>query len=125
MKKSPLVCISSCLPLAFALLGCGNSDSNTTTNAINLAFIPKTSNNLVFTIGNDGAQFGARDLTHSKGRQVNVEYLASDTLDPALEQGLIRQAITSKKDALLVSCIDDSIAAPVNEAVAAGIPVIT
>jgi len=79
----------------------------------------------VFTIGNDGAQFGARDLTHSKGRQVNVEYLASDTLDPALEQGLIRQAITSKKDALLVSCIDDSIAAPVNEAVAAGIPVIT
>jgi ribose transport system substrate-binding protein len=38
---------------------------------------------------------------------------------------LIRQAIDSKKDGLLVSCIDDSISDPIDEAVEAGIPVIT
>jgi ribose transport system substrate-binding protein len=113
------------LVLALSLLACGGNDNKPASNAVNLAFIPKTSNNLVFKIGNDGAQFGARDLTHSRGREVNVEYIASDTLDPAVEQSLIRQAISAKKDGLLVSCLDDTIATPINEAVAAGIPVIT
>jgi ribose transport system substrate-binding protein len=115
----------SCFCLAAALLGCTSTESAKTSDAINLAFIPKTSNNLVFKMGNDGAQFGGRDLTHSRKREVNVEYLASPTLDPGLQQDLIRQAITSNKDGILVSCIDDSITAPIDEAVDAGIPVIT
>jgi ribose transport system substrate-binding protein len=90
-----------------------------------LALIPKTSNNLVFKIGNDGAQFGARYLTHSRGREVNVEYIASETLEPTVEQGLVRQAISAKKNGLLVSCLDDTLTTPINEAVAAGIPAIT
>ncbi|HEY5957857.1 MAG TPA: substrate-binding domain-containing protein, partial [Polyangiaceae bacterium] len=113
------------LPLAIALLACENSDSNRSPDIIELAFIPKTGNNLVFKVGNDGAQFGARDISHSRGREVAVEYLASPTLDPTLTQGFVRQAIASKKDGLLVSCIDDSMTAPINEAVDAGIPVIT
>jgi ribose transport system substrate-binding protein len=125
MTARALVRGISCLPLALALLGCESSDEPAASPVIELAFIPKTSNNLVFKIGNDGAQFGARDLARSAEPQIKVEYLASPELDPVLEQGLIRQAITSKKDGLLVSCIDDSITASIDEAVEAGIPVIT
>lgn len=90
-----------------------------------MAFIPKTSDNLVFKIGNDGAQYGARAQSALNGRKVSVEYMAPPTLDPASEQALIRKAVAAKKDALLVSCIDDSITDPIDEAVNAGIPVIT
>lgn len=114
-----------CFPLALALLGCGSSDDADPSPDINFAFIPKTSNNLVFKMGNDGAQFSARYLSGSSKVQIKVEYMASPTLDPAAEQGLVRKAIASKKDGLLVSCIDDSMTAPINEAVDAGIPVIT
>lgn len=107
------------------VLGCGSDGKSASSKAVNLAFIPKTSNNLVFTLGNDGAQFGGRDLTHSRGREVNVEYLASETLDGNVETELVRKAIAAKKDGLLISCVDDTVTAPINEAVEAGIPVIT
>ncbi len=113
------------LSLAVVLLACGSSDKEDASRVIDLAFIPKTSNNLVFKIGNDGAQFGARDLGHSAGFEIKVQYMASPELDPAVEQGLVRQAIASKKDGIIVSCIDDSITASIDEAVDAGIPVIT
>lgn len=114
------------LPIAMALVACGSTDSKTSSDdAIKLAFIPKTSNNLVFKMGNDGAQFGARDLSRERRREINVEYLASESLDPALEQDLIDRAVASKKQGLLVSCIDDSISPSIDSAVEAGIPVIT
>lgn len=125
MLARALVRCMSCLVPVLALIGCGNEDSNESPDVIDMAFIPKTSNNPVFKLGNDGAQFAARALTHSHGRQVNVEYLASPALDPSTEEGFIRQAIAAKKDALLVSCIDDSMTAPIDEAVDNGIPVIT
>jgi len=115
----------SCIPLAMAVLGCGGSNGGDASAAVQLAFIPKTSNNLVFSMGNDGAQLSARDLTYARGVRVNTEYLASPQLDPTVEAGFIRQAIAAKKSGLLVSCLDDSLTAPIDEAVAAGIPVIT
>jgi ribose transport system substrate-binding protein len=114
-----------CLPLALVLSGCGGSDEDARSAAIELAFIPKTSNNLVFKIGFDGAEFAARSLSRTTGKPIKVEYLASPDLDPVAEQGLVRQAIASKKDGLLVSCLDDSLSQPIDEAVEAGIPVIT
>jgi ribose transport system substrate-binding protein len=113
------------LSLALAALGCATDDGKEASDALEFALVPKTSNNLVFKIGNDGAQYAARALTSATGRDVNVEYLASPELDPTAEQELIRHAIAAKKDALLVSCIDESITEPIDEAVAAGIPVIT
>ncbi len=111
--------------LALLPFGCGSSDREEASNQINLAFIPKTSNNLVFKMGNDGAQYAARALSHEKGVEIEVEYLASAELEPEVEQSYIRQAISAKKDGLIVSCIDDSITETIDEAVDAGIPVIT
>jgi len=112
--------------LTFALFGCSGSQSDDgAPDDVQLAFIPKTSDNLVFGIGNDGAQFGARYLEHEEGRSIEVEYLASSELDPATERDLIRQGIDANKDGLIVSCIDDSVTEAIDEAVDAGIPVIT
>ena len=102
-----------------AVLGCGGSNGGDASAAVQLAFIPKTSNNLVFSMGNDGAQLSARDLTYARGVRVNTEYLASPQLDPTVEAGFIRQAIAAKKSGLLVSCLDDSLTAPINVALAA------
>jgi ribose transport system substrate-binding protein len=115
-----------CLSVALALLGCADGDKpDAAVQGINLAFIPKTGNNIVFDIGYDGARFAARSLSSSTGTPINVEYLAPSEVDPAAQRDLIRTAIAAKKDGLLVSCIDDSITEPIDEAVAAGIPVIT
>ncbi len=118
---------SSCLTLGAVLVACGSSGETTqeSPDTIELAFIPKAGNNLVFDMGNDGAQFGARYLGHEENVTINVEYLAPPKLDPKLEGDLIRGAIKSKKDGLIISCVDDSITEPIDEAVAAGIPVIT
>jgi ribose transport system substrate-binding protein len=124
MVPRALIRSVSCLPLA-TMLSCGTSDKGEPAPVINMAFIPKTSNNIVFKLGNDGAQYSARNLTQANGTQVNVEYRASPELDPTVEQGLVRDAIASKVDGLIVSCIDDSITAPIDEAVDANIPVIT
>lgn len=124
----------SCTLFTLGLAGCGNADDDTTsgadksddsTEAIHLAFIPKTDNNLVFRMGNQGAQFGARDLGHDHDVKIDVEYLAPAELDPSRERELIRTAIKDKKDGLIVSCVDDTISKPIDEAVKAGIPVIT
>lgn len=113
------------LLLTFAVYGCSGQSDPETSDAVELAFIPKTSNNLVFDIGNDGAQFGARSLGYQEGSAIEVEYLAASELDPAAERDLIRRAIEAKKDGLIVSCIDDSITEAIDEAVDSGIPVIT
>ncbi|HYP74411.1 MAG TPA: substrate-binding domain-containing protein [Polyangiaceae bacterium] len=113
------------MPIGLAVLACGASDDQASTDELKLAFIPKASNNLVFKLGYDGAKFAARSLNHAKARQVNVEYLASPTLDRVQEQSMVRQAIAAKKSAILVSCIDESLTEPIDEAVDAGIPVIT
>jgi ribose transport system substrate-binding protein len=113
------------LPFAVALTACEGSDPERSSDSLEFAFIPKTSNNLVFKIGNDGAQYGARDITYSRDQKVNVEYLASSELDASVEQGFVREAIARKKHGIIVSCLDDSLSAPINEAVEAGIPVIT
>jgi ribose transport system substrate-binding protein len=110
--------------LAVAVLGCGGG-KEASSPGINLAFIPKTSNNLVFKMGNDGAQYRARSLSHQTGVPIEVEYMASPELDSQVEQNWVRKAVAAKKDGLLVSCIDDSITKPIDEAVEAGIPVIT
>ncbi len=115
------------LPLiGLLLLGCGSSEGGeSSSNTVELAMIPKTSNNLVFAMGNDGAQFAARFLSRGADVDIEVEYIASPELDPRVQRGLIRDAIAAEKHGLIVSCIDESISEPIDEAVDAGIPVIT
>jgi ribose transport system substrate-binding protein len=122
MRRS-LVSLGSAV-FCISLSAC-SGDGEEAVDAVKLAMVPKTSNNLVFVMGNEGAQIAARDLTASSGSKVEVEYIASVELDSDMEQANIREAIDKGVDGLLVSCLDESINAPIDEAVAAGIPVIT
>jgi ribose transport system substrate-binding protein len=121
-----LVGCAWCLVLSVLAFGCsGNGEKDKAGQTMDLAFIPKTGNNLVFDIGYSGAKFGARVLNETSARKIDVEYLAPLKLDPDAEQAMVRDAIVSKKDGILVSCVDGSITDSIDEAVAAGIPVIT
>lgn len=109
----------------FSFIGaCGDNSEEAGVETLTFAMVPKTSNNLVFFMGNEGAQLAAQDLT-VPARTVKVEYIASEELDADAVAANIRTAIDMKVDGLLVSCIDASTTEPVNEAVAAGIPVMT
>jgi ribose transport system substrate-binding protein len=112
------------MSLALCALACG-SDDEQATEGVKMAMVPKTSNNLVFAMGNQGAQVAALDLTAASGKKVSVEYMASVELESSAEQANIERAISEKVDGLLVSCIDDTITASIDKAVDAGIPVIT
>lgn len=111
--------------VALGLLGaCAAGGEEEKAETLTLAMVPKTSNNLVFFMGNEGAQLAAQDLSGPK-RTVKVEYIASEDLEPSSVTANIRKAIEMEVDGLLVSCIDASTTEPINEAVAAGIPVLT
>ena len=112
------------LSFSLSLLACSGTDDSAA-DTVKLAMIPKTSNNLVFAMGNEGAQVAARYLTASSGSKVTVDYIASVELDSELEQANIRKAISDGADGILVSCLDDTVGEPIDEAVSAGIPVIT
>ena len=118
--------LASLGPLFFSIsLSACSGDGEEAVDAVTLAMVPKTSNNLVFAMGNEGAQIAARDLTASSGSKVEVDYIASVELDSEMEQANIRKAIDNGVDGLLVSCLDEGMNGPIDEAVAAGIPVIT
>jgi simple sugar transport system substrate-binding protein len=68
----------------------------------------------------DGAEAAARDAG------VTVEYRAPETFDLAKMTALLEAAVKDAPDGLVVSIPNaDAVAAPIQEAVAAGIPVIT
>ncbi len=106
------------------LMACG-SDDDSKSKSVRMAMVPKTSNNPVFMLGNEGAQMAARDLTAANGRQVTVDYLASADLTLEAENAHIQTAIDSKVQGLLVSCIEEGVTAIIDKAVDANIPVIT
>jgi ribose transport system substrate-binding protein len=111
--------------IATTLLIACSSGEDTKAKPITMAFIPKTSNNLVFRLGNEGAQYAASNLTAASGREVKVEYLASEELSFDAERAQVEDAIAAKVDGILISCVDDQLTTVIDEAANAGIPVIT
>ena len=107
-----------------SMVACSNGGGSEA-NSISMAFIPKTSNNVVFTLGNDGAQLAASNLTAASGREVAVTYFASPELSYDAELGQVQDATAAKVNGMLISCVNDQLTTSIDQAVAAGIPVIT
>lgn len=126
MRKTNFLRVSTLATLGvIASFACSSSDDGSSNTAITMAFIPKTSNNPVFMLGNEGAQIAATDLTAASGRDVTVKYLASEELTLEAETANLRKAIDDKVDGIIISCIEDGLSSVIDEAVDAGIPVIT
>ncbi len=93
-----------------------------------IAWIPKALNNPVFELGRAGAEARARALTAGNpyGYEVEVRYMAPVTSDAITQAQLVREAVENGVDAIGISCNDPIVCiAPINEAVAAGVPVMT
>ena len=120
---------SSALAIALGLPCACNPNVSLGDNAkplspLAIAFIPKTFDNPVFQVAYKGAQTAASDINSRNGPHVQVDYLAPSVLDAGAEMGEVQQAIYSKDNGIILSCLY-GIGAVVDRAADAGIPVIT
>jgi ribose transport system substrate-binding protein len=91
-----------------------------------IAWIPKALNNPVFELGRDGCFAAAAELTAAGPYEVECLYLGSVSSDMAEQARVIADAVAQGVDAIGVSCNSDAgCVDPINQAIAAGIPVMT
>jgi ribose transport system substrate-binding protein len=91
--------------------------------AVTMAFIPKTSNNPIFTLANQGAQAASGDL--SVGYTVSVAYKDPGVLTSGAQAAEVQKAIASNYGGIIVSCANNSLASVIDGAIDQGIAVIT
>jgi ribose transport system substrate-binding protein len=94
---------------------------------LNITFIPKALDNPVFAVAQVGAERRAEELTEQGPCEVLVNTVAPLRTTAEDQAQLIRDVIEQgETDAIGVSCIDPvGCIEPINEAIEAGIPVIT
>jgi len=93
---------------------------------VNIAFVPKASDNPVFRVAFEGARQAASKLTSAGGPSVTVNCWSPPHLSSAEQGAAVVQAIESRPNGLIVSCLEPNVISPaIDDAVARGIPVIT
>lgn len=91
-----------------------------------IAWLPKSLNNPVFEIGHAGAEKKAEELTAEGPYDVEIIYAAPVNADAAEQVQVMEDVITQGAEAIIISCnLADPCIEPINQAVAAGIPVMT
>jgi ribose transport system substrate-binding protein len=124
MRNNSLIVPLTCLLLA----ACGGDDEDASEEQapVTIGWLAKGSANDFFDLSRHAAQLAADDLTSASGREVTVELLDSEETTPEAQAERVRAAIDMPVDALAISSLDPAIVGPsIDEAVAAGIPVIT
>lgn len=129
--------------LAFAALvvvGCGNgntaaSGESTGGSAASgggakktytITMIAKSTTNPVFLSAKTGADAAAKELGEANNAEIKIDWQTPEKEDGAVQAQRIQQAVTQHSDAILISCSDASkVNGAINDAVAAGIPVMT
>ncbi|MBN2717261.1 MAG: substrate-binding domain-containing protein [Deltaproteobacteria bacterium] len=115
-----------CFLLLLPLISCNSDDEGDSKDdgKLTIAWIPKEKGNEVFQIGLDGAKLKALDLTQTTGKQVDILYVAPQSAaDIEGQKASIQEAIDAQVDAIAISCSSPDVASKVDEAIAAGIPV--
>jgi len=93
---------------------------------LRIAMIAKSSTNPSFLAARLGAERRARALTAQLGRSIEIEWLTPPQEDGAVQAQRIAQAVSSRADAILLSCSDAKRVTPaIDEAVARGVAVMT
>jgi ribose transport system substrate-binding protein len=108
----------------------GNDNGNGTTSPpiapFRIAMIAKSASNPSFLASRLGAENRARALSAELGRPIEIEWLTPPREDAALQVQRIRQAVSERFDAVLLSCSDVATVTPaIDDAVAHGVPVMT
>ncbi len=122
-----------------AIAGCGSSGSTGSTasseaanptggakKTFTITMIAKSTSNPVFLSALSGAQAAAKDLGPSNNLDIKIDWQTPEKEDGTVQAQRIQQAITQHSDAILISCSDASkVNGAIDDAVAAGIPVMT
>jgi ribose transport system substrate-binding protein len=106
--------------------GNGNGMTSPPIAPFRIAMIAKSASNPSFLASRLGAENRARALSAELGRPIEIEWLTPPREDAALQVQRIRQAVTERFDAVLLSCSDVATVTPaIDDAVAHGVPVMT
>lgn len=94
---------------------------------VQIAFVPKASNNPVFRLAYEGASQAAREISVDfPGFHVDVPCMSSSELDSAQQAAAVERAIAAGPDGLIVSCLSNNDLKPlIASAAAQDIPTIT
>lgn len=124
-RLGPLVIVAV---MALSIAGCGSDsqdeaeggDEAAKTGTIRIASIAKTLDNPAFAV----AEQGAKDRIKELGNNVELEWTAPPGADPAKQVQLIESFIQKGVDGMLIDSLGPAACGAVDQAVAAGIPVV-
>jgi ribose transport system substrate-binding protein len=102
------------------------ADASAKKRTLRIAMIAKSSTNPSFLASRTGAETRARELGAKHGAAIEIEWLTPPQEGGKLQAQRIAQAVSEHADAVLLSCSDAKIVTgAVDDAVAAGVPVMT
>lgn len=124
----PVLTRAGCL--LFALVGiltaCGAPEATPGQKKLTIAWVSKSLGNPVFDLGQHGAIQKAKELTEQGPIAVELVTVGPVSADAIEQTRILDDLIARGVDGIAVSCNDpDACAAPIDRAMAAGIPVMT
>src|SRR5579862_4705381 len=91
-----------------------------------ITMIAKSSTNPVFQSAKTGAEDAAKELSAKYKKQIVIDWQTPDKEGGQVQASSIQSAVTQHSDAILISCSDAAkVTGAINDAVTAGIPVMT
>jgi ribose transport system substrate-binding protein len=124
MSRRPLVSVAALTGLAVGVLlsGCPRQPGAQAPSgkALKFALVPKSLDNPVFQLANDGAEAAAKELG-----DVEVVFKAPRESNAAEQKSIVEDLIAQKVDGIAISCNDPAALRPaIDRAMDAGIPTI-
>lgn len=125
---------------ALFVAGCGNNSgstdggttgtestaSNGNNKDFTITLIAKSTTNPVFLSAKVGAERAAQELGPKNGLNVHIDWQTPEKEDGQVQAQNIQHAVAQHTDAILISCSDAAkVTGAINDAVAAGVPVMT
>lgn len=121
--------------VALAIAGCGSQDSASPggdagkaaeKKSYKITLIAKSSTNPVFLSARAGAEAAAKELSASKGVDIQIDWQTPPQEDGQVQAQNIAQAVAGGSDAILIACSDaGKVTGAINDAVDKGVPVMT
>lgn len=126
------------LAVALALAGCNSGNSGTAESTtggtpssgpakkFTITMIAKSTSNPVFLSAKTGAEAAAKEAGKENNLDIVIDWQTPEKEDGTVQAQRIQQAVTQHSDCILISCSDASkVKGAIDDAVAAGIPVMT
>lgn len=123
-----IVVIASLIGVMLLLAGCGKKEATTADKpkSLKIVMIAKSSTNPVFISARTGAEDAAKRLSQETGVNIEIDWRTPPTEDGQIQAQRVQQAVNEGADVILISCSDaGKVTGAINDAVEAGIPVMT